>query len=111
MKFVVGQCLVPRDALKCHVKHGELFSAPIESIGKLIAVAAQVLYRNLVENALHTRALAGKIDSLRCLYAGRQSHRRSCVDRAMPSAPVPFADYVIHGRFIRMQNGVLRNVL
>ena len=40
--------------LHCLAKHLQLLPATVKPIGKLIAVTSQVLYRNLVEGAVHS---------------------------------------------------------
>src|SRR5579859_37226 len=92
--FGVWQCLAPCNVLQRHVKHAELFPAPIEPIGKLIAIASQVFYRNLVVGAIHAALEQRERVLNRVAVILANPVAAGMIDYAMPTRAA-LADYVV----------------
>src|SRR5882762_10275241 len=94
----------------CFAEHRKLFPATIEPIGKLIAVAAKVLYRNLVE-----RAVDSALEQAECALNRIGVNVAHCVgtgvvDDAM-RGKLAFPDYRVSRMAVRLECRIMGDVL
>ena len=92
-------------------EHGQLFAAPIESIGELVAVARQVLFGNLMERPINStlEQAEGILYALRvilALYVGNY-----VINHSVPPYKVIAANPAVRETAVRLQERVYRNVL
>lgn len=92
-------------------EHGQLFAAPIESIGELVAVARQVLFGNLMERPINStlEQAEGILYALRvilALYVGNY-----VINHSVPPYKVIAANPAVREAAVGLQERVYRNML
>src|SRR5260370_24437012 len=96
--------------LHCLAKHLQLFPATVKPIGKLIAIAAQVLYRNLMERAVDSALEQGECALNRIGVNVAHRIRASVVNDAMPRE-FALADYRVCRMAVRLECCIRRDVV
>lgn len=110
-QFLVRQFLRPQEILNGFREDLFLLTSPIEPIGKFIAVASEMLYRNLVECSVDSlfQKRESVLNRIGMVFANPVG--AAVIDRAVSASKATIADYCVDRRFVGLERRIGTHVL